>query len=91
MQVLNGRAMALHFIGDLCSGRDAWARGNLQELGQLISASGRSSILNYECGELLKTHLSDGVLQSHGLTSASVQLLSVTQMASLRSLQGAKR
>jgi hypothetical protein len=35
-----------------CSGRDAWAHGNLQELGQLISESGRSSILNYECGML---------------------------------------
>ncbi|KAF8651503.1 hypothetical protein HU200_063398 [Digitaria exilis] len=45
------------FIAKLCSGRDAWARGNLQELGQLISASGRSSILNYECGMLLKKHI----------------------------------
>jgi galacturonokinase len=31
-------------------GREAWASGNLEEFGKLISASGLSSIENYECG-----------------------------------------
>lgn len=34
------------------SGREAWASGNLEEFGKLISASGLSSIENYECGTL---------------------------------------
>ncbi|KAF9679800.1 hypothetical protein SADUNF_Sadunf06G0052800 [Salix dunnii] len=32
------------------SGLEAWASGNLKEFGKLISASGLSSIQNYECG-----------------------------------------
>jgi hypothetical protein len=32
------------------SGRDAWACGNLEDFGKLISESGRSSIDKYECG-----------------------------------------
>lgn len=31
-------------------GLEAWARGNLEDFGKLISASGLSSIKNYECG-----------------------------------------
>lgn len=31
-------------------GLEAWASGNLEEFGKLISASGLSSIQNYECG-----------------------------------------
>ncbi|KAG5398887.1 hypothetical protein IGI04_020701 [Brassica rapa subsp. trilocularis] len=34
----------------LCNGLEAWATGNLEEFGKLISASGLSSIENYECG-----------------------------------------
>lgn len=34
------------------SGLEAWATGNLEEFGKLISASGLSSIENYECGTL---------------------------------------
>ncbi|CAH2054160.1 unnamed protein product [Thlaspi arvense] len=34
----------------LCNGLKAWASGNLEEFGKLISASGLSSIENYECG-----------------------------------------
>ncbi|KAF2547632.1 hypothetical protein F2Q70_00023666 [Brassica cretica] len=36
----------------LCNGLEAWATGNLEEFGKLISASGLSSIENYECGTL---------------------------------------
>ncbi|RWW31412.1 hypothetical protein GW17_00003961 [Ensete ventricosum] len=32
-------------------GLKAWASGNLDDFGKLISASGRSSIENYECGK----------------------------------------
>ena len=32
------------------SGLEAWASGNLQEFGKLITGSGLSSIKNYECG-----------------------------------------
>lgn len=31
-------------------GLKAWASGNLDDFGRLVSASGRSSIENYECG-----------------------------------------
>lgn len=34
----------------IISGLEAWASGDLQEFGKLISASGLSSIQNYECG-----------------------------------------
>ncbi|VAH51226.1 unnamed protein product [Triticum turgidum subsp. durum] len=43
---------AEHYFSEMkrvVKGRDAWARGDLQEFGQLISASGGSSIVNYEC------------------------------------------
>lgn len=32
-------------------GLEAWASGNLKEFGELITASGLSSIQNYECGK----------------------------------------
>ena len=31
-------------------GLEAWASGKLEDFGKLISASGLSSIENYECG-----------------------------------------
>ncbi|KAK6941752.1 GHMP kinase, C-terminal domain [Dillenia turbinata] len=34
----------------LVSGLEAWASGRMEEFGKLISASGLSSIKNYECG-----------------------------------------
>ncbi|VAH35934.1 unnamed protein product [Triticum turgidum subsp. durum] len=43
---------AEHYFSEMkrvVKGREAWARGDLQEFGQLVSASGRSSIVNYEC------------------------------------------
>ncbi|CAN7002141.1 unnamed protein product [Brassica rapa subsp. trilocularis] len=41
------KANALEFF---CRRLEAWATGNLEEFGKLISASGLSSIENYECG-----------------------------------------
>ena len=32
------------------SGVEAWASGKLEDFGKLVAASGRSSIVNYECG-----------------------------------------
>ena len=32
------------------TGLEAWSLGKLKDFGMLISASGRSSIQNYECG-----------------------------------------
>lgn len=31
-------------------GREAWALGKLEDFGKLVTASGLSSIRNYECG-----------------------------------------
>lgn len=44
---------AEHFFGEssrVRKGVDAWRRGDLTEFGRLVSASGQSSISNYECG-----------------------------------------
>lgn len=32
------------------TGLEAWSLGKLKDFGMLITASGRSSIQNYECG-----------------------------------------
>lgn len=34
----------------LILGLEAWASGDLEDFGRLVTASGRSSIENYECG-----------------------------------------
>jgi galacturonokinase len=44
---------ARHYFSEMQRVREgvaAWRRGDLQEFGQLINASGESSIVNYECG-----------------------------------------
>ena len=44
---------ARHFFGEMdrvARGVDAWQRGDLAELGHLVTASGESSIKWYECG-----------------------------------------
>ncbi|XP_039773850.1 galacturonokinase-like isoform X1 [Panicum virgatum] len=64
---------AEHYFSEMkrvAKGRDAWARGNLQELGQLISASGRSSILNYECGSKEMIQLYKILLKAPGVLGA---------------------
>lgn len=37
-------------ISLLLSGLEAWAAGNIEDFGTLMTASGLSSIQNYECG-----------------------------------------
>lgn len=37
----------------IVSGLEAWAAGKMEDFGMLITASGLSSIQNYECGNLL--------------------------------------
>jgi galacturonokinase len=34
----------------IISGAESWASGKLEEFGKLVTASGLSSIRNYECG-----------------------------------------
>ena len=49
----NLRKRADHFYGEMervAAGTDAWRTGDLQRVGELMTASGRSSIDNYECG-----------------------------------------
>ncbi|GMH16442.1 hypothetical protein Nepgr_018283 [Nepenthes gracilis] len=44
---------AEHYFSEnmrVMKGLEAWASGRLEEFGELITASGRSSIENYECG-----------------------------------------
>ncbi len=47
------RRRAAHFFSEVervhC-GAEAWRQGNLREFGRLMTASGESSICNYECG-----------------------------------------
>ncbi|KAJ1272679.1 hypothetical protein BS78_06G221500 [Paspalum vaginatum] len=64
---------AEHYFSEMkriAKGRDAWARGSLQEPGLLISASGRSSILNYECGSKEMTQLYEILLKAPGVLRA---------------------
>jgi galactokinase/galacturonokinase len=47
------RRRAAHFFGErrrVIDGVEAWRRGDLAGFGELMSASGESSIRNYECG-----------------------------------------
>uniref|UniRef100_A0A0D9ZQE8 Galactokinase n=1 Tax=Oryza glumipatula TaxID=40148 RepID=A0A0D9ZQE8_9ORYZ len=64
---------AEHYFSEMkrvVKGRDAWARGDLREFGQLISASGRSSILNYECGSKEMIQLYEILLKAPGVLGA---------------------
>ncbi|KAK3143768.1 hypothetical protein QOZ80_4AG0304690 [Eleusine coracana subsp. coracana] len=64
---------AEHYFSEMkrvAKGRDAWASGNLQEFGQLISASGRSSILNYECGSKEMIQLYEILVKAPGVLGA---------------------
>lgn len=61
---------AEHYFSEMkrvVKGRDAWARGDLQEFGQLVSASGRSSIVNYECGSKEMIQLYEILLKAPGV------------------------
>jgi galactokinase len=49
----NLRLRAAHFFGEtrrVREGREAWRRGDLERFGELMTESGESSIVNYECG-----------------------------------------
>lgn len=51
----NLKKRAEHYFSEnkrVIRGLQAWASGNLEEFGKLISESGLSSIQNYECGKL---------------------------------------
>uniref|UniRef100_A0A0E0DI23 Galactokinase n=1 Tax=Oryza meridionalis TaxID=40149 RepID=A0A0E0DI23_9ORYZ len=64
---------AEHYFSEMkrvVKGRDAWARGDLHEFSQLISASGRSSILNYECGSKEMIQLYEILLKAPGVLGA---------------------
>ena len=49
----NFRKRATHYFTEIAraeAGAEAWRRGDLDEYGRLIFASGKSSVENYECG-----------------------------------------
>ncbi len=49
----NFRKRAAHYYSEMAraeAGAEAWRRGDLDEYGRLIFASGKSSVENYECG-----------------------------------------
>ncbi|KAK4369203.1 hypothetical protein RND71_012995 [Anisodus tanguticus] len=64
---------AEHYFSEnerVLKGLEAWASGNLKEFGELITASGLSSIQNYECGcEPLK-QLYEVLLKAPGVLGA---------------------
>lgn len=51
-------------------GVSAWREGNMFEFGELISKSGQSSIVNYECGCLPLIQLREIVLSAPGVLGA---------------------
>lgn len=51
-------------------GLEAWASGKLEEFGKLISASGLSSIQNYECGSEPLIQLYEVLLRARGVFGA---------------------
>ncbi len=49
----NFRKRATHYFTEIAraeAGAEAWRKGDLEEYGRLIFASGKSSVENYECG-----------------------------------------
>jgi galactokinase len=49
----NLRLRATHYFGEMqrvSDGLKAWQAGDIQRLGQLVTASGESSVKNYQCG-----------------------------------------
>ena len=49
----NFRKRATHYFSEIAraeAGAEAWRKGNLDEYGRLVFASGKSSVENYECG-----------------------------------------
>ncbi|XP_042498408.1 galacturonokinase [Macadamia integrifolia] len=54
----------------VAKGLEAWACGNMEEFGKLMSASGLSSIENYECGCEPLIHLYSILLETPGVFGA---------------------
>ncbi|MEM7534335.1 MAG: galactokinase family protein [Chloroflexota bacterium] len=47
------RRRATHYFGEMArvqAGREAWCKGDIQRFGELVTASGYSSVHYYECG-----------------------------------------
>lgn len=64
---------AAHFFSEMdrvARGILAWQEGNLAELGRLITASGDSSIRNYECGALPLVNLYEILVATPGVYGA---------------------
>lgn len=64
---------ARHYFGEMArvaAGTDAWARGDLPELGRLVSASGESSIKWYESGSPQLVTLYEILAQTPGVYGA---------------------
>ncbi|WOK92690.1 galacturonokinase [Canna indica] len=64
---------AFHYFSEnnrVKEGLKAWASGNLDDFGRLISASGRSSIENYECGCKEMIDLYEILLKAPGVLGA---------------------
>ncbi|KAG0495502.1 hypothetical protein HPP92_000193 [Vanilla planifolia] len=64
---------AEHYFSEnkrVVEGVDAWASGNIVEFGRLISASGLSSIQNYECGCEPMIQLYEILLKAPGVFGA---------------------
>ncbi|KAJ3697538.1 hypothetical protein LUZ61_001243 [Rhynchospora tenuis] len=64
---------AEHYFSEtkrVAKSRDAWACGNLEDFGQLISESGRSSIDKYECGSKEMIQLYEILLKAPGVYEA---------------------
>ncbi|MBQ9425596.1 MAG: hypothetical protein IJU42_06600 [Erysipelotrichaceae bacterium] len=67
---LNFRKRAVHFFGEIDRARrgaEAFRNGDLEEYGKLIFESGKSSIVNYECGCRELISLYDIMTQTEGI------------------------
>jgi galacturonokinase len=64
---------ARHFFSEqarVATGEDAWRDGELARLGQLVTASGESSIANYECGSPPLVDLFQILVRTEGIYGA---------------------
>ncbi|TYK28541.1 galacturonokinase [Cucumis melo var. makuwa] len=64
---------AEHYFSEntrVLQGLEAWASGRLEDFGKLIAASGRSSIVNYECGAEPLVQLYEILLRAPGVCGA---------------------
>jgi galactokinase len=64
---------ARHFFTEnarVIEGQDAWTRGDLERFGELVNASGRSSIEDYECGSAELITLYEALKDADGVYGA---------------------